>query len=66
MRRLYHVLEIADTAAVAVFGTLGLLVLKIFAQITEGTGALDLLDKLRHQAVALVKLRLHLCDILLC
>ena len=65
MRRLYHVLKVADAACVAVFRALCLLILEIFAQIAEGAGALDLLQKLRHELQpAVVKLRLHFCNIL--
>ena len=65
MRRFDHAFQIADTAAVAVLCLLCGLVFKIFAQITERAGSLDLLDQLGHQLqLAVVKLFLHHRNIL--
>ena len=49
-----HVFKVADPAAVAIFLTLGFLVLEVLAQVAEGTGALYLLDKLGHKLVTAV------------
>ena len=44
----YHALKVAYAALVAVERLLGGFILVILAQVAEGAGALDLLDKLRH------------------
>ena len=65
MRRLDHAFQIADTAAVAVLCLFCGLVFKIFAQITERAGSLDLLDQLGHQLqLAVVQLLLHHFNVL--
>ena len=67
VRGFYHAFKIADAASVAVLRLLGGLVFKVFAQIAERAGALDLFDQLGHQLeLAVIQLLLHHVDVLLC
>ena len=63
---LYHPLQIADAAVVAVLLLLGALILKILAEIAEGPRRLHVLDELGPQLLhPIVDLLLHLLNVLL-